>query len=123
MAAAALAYSSGIPLEHSLLAIRNLLTPEGRMQEIFSDKGSRIYVDFSHTPQALESILKEKSQLEGKLFLVIGCGGNRDTFKRKKTLSILFKKIKTKYQLMLKIITNIQIFYHQIQLIQQNIGL
>ena len=91
LAAAALAYSSGLPIEHSLLAIRNLLTPEGRMQEIVSDKGSRIYVDFSHTPQALESILKEKSQLEGKLFLVIGCGGNRDTLKRKKIGEIASK--------------------------------
>ena len=91
LAAAALAYSSGIPLEHSLLALRNLLTPEGRMQEILSEKGSKIYVDFSHTPQALESILKEKSQLEGKLFLVIGCGGNRDTFKRKKIGEIASK--------------------------------
>ena len=91
LAAAALAYSSGIPLEHSLLALRNLLTPEGRMQEISSEKGSKIYVDFSHTPQALESILKEKSQLEGKLFLVIGCGGNRDAFKRKKIGEIASK--------------------------------
>ena len=53
------------------------------MQEIISHNGSKIYIDFSHTPEALENILKEKSINNSKLFLVIGCGGNRDAQKRK----------------------------------------
>ena len=53
------------------------------MQELKSHNGAKIYIDFSHTPDALENILKEKSKQNSKLFLVIGCGGNRDNQKRK----------------------------------------
>ena len=83
VAAACLAQASGIPLEHSLESLKNLVSPKGRMQELKSHNGAKIYIDFSHTPDALESILKEKSKQNSKLFLVIGCGGNRDKQKRK----------------------------------------
>ena len=91
VAAACIAVASGIPFEHSLESIKNLTSPRGRMQEIISHNGSKIYIDFCHTPEALENILKEKSKNNSKLYLVIGCGGNRDIRKRKIIGSIASK--------------------------------
>jgi|TARA_B110000914_G_scaffold46108_1_gene39151 UDP-N-acetylmuramoyl-L-alanyl-D-glutamate--2,6-diaminopimelate ligase len=40
-------------------------------------------IDYAHTPDALESALKELRQsFDGKLWCVFGCGGNRDKLKR-----------------------------------------
>ena len=83
IAAAALAVASGVSLDHSLYALPNIITPDGRMQELTSFKGAKIYIDFCHTPDALKNVLKEKNTNKGRVFLVIGCGGNRDTKKRK----------------------------------------
>ncbi len=48
-----------------------------------TDKGARVLVDYAHTPDALENILKAtKSQISGKLWVVFGCGGDRDPLKR-----------------------------------------
>ena len=83
IAAAALSFASGVSLDHSLYALPNIITPDGRMQELTSFKGAKIYIDFCHTPDALKNVLKEKNTNKGRVFLVIGCGGNRDTKKRK----------------------------------------
>tara|TARA_B100000989_G_scaffold297274_1_gene282576 strand:- start:110 stop:1585 length:1476 start_codon:yes stop_codon:yes gene_type:complete len=92
VAAACLSFASGIPIENSLHSIKDLKPPEGRMQELISRKGTKIYIDFCHTPDALKNILKEKSSNKSKIFLVIGCGGNRDIKKRK-----IIGKIASKY--------------------------
>lgn len=57
----------------------------GRLQRV--DLGSsapRTFVDFAHTPQAVESALTELARIrgDGKLIGVIGCGGDRDPEKR-----------------------------------------
>ncbi len=57
----------------------------GRMQEIENNKSFRIIVDFAHTPQAVEAVLKSlRSQLKnnGKLIAVYGSAGLRDHKKR-----------------------------------------
>jgi len=42
-------------------------------------------VDYAHTPDALETVLKNiRPCVQGKLHLVFGCGGNRDPIKRPK---------------------------------------
>ena len=83
VAAACLSFASGIPIENSLHSIKDLKPPAGRMQELISGKGTKIYIDFCHTPDALKNILNEKSSNKSRIFLVIGCGGNRDAKKRK----------------------------------------
>ena len=84
VAAAALANASGIPLMNSVLSIRNLTTPKGRMEQVPWYNGPKVFVDFCHTPDALDVVLKEQKTTLGKLILVIGCGGNRDQTKRSK---------------------------------------
>ncbi|EWH11196.1 UDP-N-acetylmuramoylalanyl-D-glutamate--2,6-diaminopimelate ligase [Catenovulum agarivorans DS-2] len=55
----------------------------GRM-EVFSRKGkANIVVDFAHTPDALAQALKASRQhCQGQLWVVFGCGGDRDAQKR-----------------------------------------
>lgn len=64
------------------LLIKDMQTPPGRMETFFY-RTNRIIVDYAHTPDAEEKIIKSvKEFLEGKLLIVIGCGGDRDRMKR-----------------------------------------
>ncbi len=64
--------------------LKTATCPPGRF-EVFS-RAPLIIVDYAHTPDALECVLKAASKLilSGKLTVVIGCGGNRDQQKRPK---------------------------------------
>ncbi len=56
---------------------------EGRLEHVGVYRGADLFVDFAHTPDGLEkSLLALKRHLKGRLFVVFGCGGNRDTAKR-----------------------------------------
>jgi UDP-N-acetylmuramoyl-L-alanyl-D-glutamate--2,6-diaminopimelate ligase len=56
---------------------------EGRLQWFRHPSGTRFVVDFAHTPDALEQVLKTLRPLcSGLLHCVFGCGGNRDASKR-----------------------------------------
>ena len=53
--------------------------------ELVSSKNAKpqVVVDYAHTPDALEKALQSlKPYCRGKLWLIFGCGGNRDTGKR-----------------------------------------
>lgn len=66
-------------------AIKTFKGVEGRMQEIKNKLGIKIIVDFAHTPNALDSLLKalKKERNSGsKLITVFGCAGERDVKKR-----------------------------------------
>ena len=66
-------------------AINTFPNLPGRMEEIKNSRGIRIYVDFAHTPNALENVLSvlKKQKGDGKLIAVFGCAGERDIEKRK----------------------------------------
>ena len=62
--------------------IKELDAPKGRM-EIIQYKNNSIIIDYAHTPDAVEKILCEVSKLShNKIITMIGCGGDRDRFKR-----------------------------------------
>jgi len=64
-------------------ALRELGGVPGRIQSIDNDKGIGVYVDYSHTPDSLENILKSVREFtSGKIIVVFGCGGDRDRTKR-----------------------------------------
>jgi UDP-N-acetylmuramoyl-L-alanyl-D-glutamate--2,6-diaminopimelate ligase len=51
----------------------------GRMERVVDD----IFVDFAHTPSAIENILlASRKYVQGRLIIVFGCGGDRDVEKR-----------------------------------------
>tara|TARA_B000000565_G_scaffold255805_1_gene238031 strand:- start:19304 stop:20797 length:1494 start_codon:yes stop_codon:yes gene_type:complete len=62
----------------------NLKPVKGRLERVGSYNNGSIYIDFAHTPDSLSMVLNSlKNQLSGDLHVVFGCGGNRDTLKRK----------------------------------------
>ena len=83
LAAASAAYISGIPSGYISDGIARLECVPGRMQRIENSLGMYIYVDYAHTPRALETVLTELSaEKKGRLITVFGCGGERDRAKR-----------------------------------------
>lgn len=62
--------------------IKKLTPPMGRM-EIINNKTNLIIIDYAHTPDAVEKVIKNTySFKKGKVITLIGCGGNRDSKKR-----------------------------------------
>ena len=81
LAAYAVSLSAGEGREF-LEALPELSAPEGRL-EPFEAGGVRVFVDYAHTPDALERVLSELKRLtRGRLIVVFGCGGDRDRGKR-----------------------------------------
>ena len=83
LAATLSGHVSGIP--HSLIkeGIEKLDGVPGRLERVRNDRGISIFVDYAHTPDALTSVLTLLGRLKkGRLIVVFGCGGNRDTTKR-----------------------------------------
>ncbi len=55
----------------------------GRIQNVENDKGFNVIVDYAHTPDGLENIIKAVREFtKGKVITVFGCGGDRDRKKR-----------------------------------------
>jgi len=74
----------GFDEDNVLLAMSKLEPVEGRFN-VVSNKENDIFaiIDFAHTPDALENILKTATKIKkGKLIVVFGAGGNRDKSKR-----------------------------------------
>ncbi len=60
-----------------------LQSPTGRMQKVANYNEAEIFIDYAHTPDALEISLKNARKLKPKRLLVLfGCGGDRDHMKR-----------------------------------------
>lgn len=73
----------GFDIESIKKYILDFKLPEGRMQEIENSLGIKIYVDFAHTPNALENVLTTlRKNTSGKLICIFGCAGERDRTKR-----------------------------------------
>ncbi len=65
-------------------ALNTIKPVRGRLEYVASDDGNcHAYVDYAHTPNALETVLKAlRAHTKGKLICVFGCGGDRDKAKR-----------------------------------------
>ncbi len=73
----------GIDIDTAINAVCEIIGVSGRNETIIRNDGARIVVDFAHTPDGMENILKYlRATTKGKLIVVFGCGGNRDKFKR-----------------------------------------
>lgn len=66
------------------LRILSFLQPvNGRFEAIHSSKGWTAVVDYAHTPDAVDNVIRTINEIrKGKLITVVGCGGNRDKGKR-----------------------------------------
>ena len=74
---------AGEDLPDILAAVAGLQPVPGRMQTIPNELGLQVIVDYAHTPDALEQVLRAlRSHVNGALVTVFGCGGDRDREKR-----------------------------------------
>jgi len=81
--AAALALLSGTPASAVLAALPRLAGVRGRMELAARPAGAAAYVDYAHTPDALERLLAAlRPHTQGRLVCVFGAGGDRDAGKR-----------------------------------------
>ena len=76
----------GIALTEAVAVIGELRAPPGRLQRVVGDSTQalpQVYIDFAHTPDALQVALNAlRTQGGGTLWCVFGCGGDRDRGKR-----------------------------------------
>lgn len=85
LAAATAAIGLGIDLKTIKKGIENLSGVPGRIEKVECDLGFTVVVDYAHTDDALDKLLTTLRELTtGKLIVVFGCGGDRDTKKRAK---------------------------------------
>jgi len=84
LAALGLAIAAGTPQNEAVAALGRLTGVRGRMERVaVLDNGAAVYVDYAHTPDALETVLQAvRPHTRGKLWCVFGCGGDRDPGKR-----------------------------------------
>jgi UDP-N-acetylmuramoyl-L-alanyl-D-glutamate--2,6-diaminopimelate ligase len=78
----ALLLMKGVALDDACDVMSKLQAPPGRMQRVAME-GPAVFVDYAHTPIALESALRSlRVHCRGRLQCLFGCGGDRDAGKR-----------------------------------------
>lgn len=83
MAALAATRVRGLPFATIKAGLENLKGVPGRFQLAENSKDIPVIVDYAHTPDALEKVLKTANDFKkGRLICVFGCGGDRDKTKR-----------------------------------------
>lgn len=81
--AAGIVMASGIAARRVLPLLSSLQGVPGRMELAATINGAGIYVDYAHTPDAITTALRAaRPHTRGKLFAIIGAGGDRDKSKR-----------------------------------------
>jgi len=84
LVAAGMAIGLGEPVDSVFAALEHLKGAPGRLEKVaVAASGAPIYVDYAHTPDALENVLAAlRPHTARKLVVVFGCGGDRDKAKR-----------------------------------------
>ncbi len=88
------AISLGFDRDELLVEISKLHGANGRFDMVRNDTGIVGIVDYAHTPDALENVLKTINEVRKSgqnLITVVGCGGNRDATKRPEMAAVAVK--------------------------------
>ncbi|MBO5310624.1 MAG: UDP-N-acetylmuramoyl-L-alanyl-D-glutamate--2,6-diaminopimelate ligase [Bacteroidales bacterium] len=74
----------GADPEETLVAMSTLRPAPGRLENMRGPKDISVIIDYAHTPDALENVLKTLREIapDRELICVFGCGGDRDRTKR-----------------------------------------
>jgi UDP-N-acetylmuramoyl-L-alanyl-D-glutamate--2,6-diaminopimelate ligase len=83
LAAAAVGIAQGVPLPTIVEAFAAMPGVPGRFESIEEGQPFAVIVDYAHTPDGLENVLRSARDVaDGRLIAVFGCGGDRDRPKR-----------------------------------------
>jgi len=83
LAALAAASAVKIPLREAVAALAEAPQVPGRMEHCGTKDGVSVFVDYAHTPDAIENACRTLKELNpNRLITVFGCGGDRDRKKR-----------------------------------------
>jgi UDP-N-acetylmuramoyl-L-alanyl-D-glutamate--2,6-diaminopimelate ligase len=86
LGALAAANALGVPLEAAATALKTAPAPSGRFEPVDAGQPFAVLVDYAHTPDSLENVLRAGRELVtqpgARLHVVFGCGGDRDRGKR-----------------------------------------
>lgn len=84
LAAAACALQAGVGLDAIEQGLRSLTAVPGRFESIDAGQAFSVVVDYAHTPDSLDNVLRAArgATREGRVVCVFGCGGDRDRGKR-----------------------------------------
>lgn len=89
LAGLAAAAISKVPLQQAITSIEEIKGVSGRFEAVNAGQDFSVIVDYSHTPDSLENALKTIRQFaKNRIFVVVGCGGDRDRSKRPLMASI-----------------------------------
>ena len=76
-------YVLGMDINEIVNRISKLKGVNGRFERVDNNKNIHVFVDYAHTPDALDNLLKSiKAFARGRIITVFGCGGNREKEKR-----------------------------------------
>ncbi|EKD58110.1 MAG: UDP-N-acetylmuramoyl-L-alanyl-D-glutamate-2, 6-diaminopimelate ligase [uncultured bacterium] len=83
LAAVAACRNLGIEWKDIKKALSSFKPLEGRLEKVNNKKGFGVYIDFAHTPNALEKVLcLVRKSSKGRVIAIFGCAGERDIQKR-----------------------------------------
>ncbi|MCF7918475.1 MAG: UDP-N-acetylmuramoyl-L-alanyl-D-glutamate--2,6-diaminopimelate ligase [Candidatus Cloacimonetes bacterium] len=72
-----------LTLESLGAAAKKISAAPGRLEKVINNQALNIYIDYAHTPDAIEKVTAAlKPFVNGRLITIIGAGGNRDKIKR-----------------------------------------
>lgn len=75
--------SAGLDADFICESLEKLTPINGRLEYIAEKNGAHIYIDYAHTPDALQKAIQSlRKHTKNRLIVVFGCGGNRDSDKR-----------------------------------------
>lgn len=76
-------YALNMDIDEIIKKISQLKCVDGRFEKVDNDKNIHVFVDYAHTPDALDNVLKSIRHFAKKrVITVFGCGGNREKGKR-----------------------------------------
>ncbi|MCF8110438.1 MAG: UDP-N-acetylmuramoyl-L-alanyl-D-glutamate--2,6-diaminopimelate ligase [Desulfobacteraceae bacterium] len=83
LCAAGAALAFGVDSEIICKGIETFVSVPGRLERVPNTLDRHVFVDFSHTPAALENVLATLREIvDGRIICIFGCGGDRDRGKR-----------------------------------------
>ena len=83
LACIAAAAEMKMPMEKIVSGVEKISGVAGRLQNVRNDREISIIVDYAHTPDALENIIRTVREFTaGRVITMFGCGGDRDNKKR-----------------------------------------